>query len=287
MSLQKGKRPLRDDSDDDYLSQDSSQIASQKARISNHSTIDWEEEEIQRKVKDVVRYALSCEFKRKTIKREDLNKVIGKDKRTTAEVIRLAKDKLRHIFGFELVELPSLKDKFNPTQTQQLSTQQYDGGSTQGQRKGISTGAFIVRSILKDEYRTPEIITRSSEDYKLMGILYVILGLIFLNGQTMISSELYGHLDRMKLTKRNVEFEDRDKLLDSFVRSGYLKKVQLSNESESEEIEYNFTWGQRSIVELGHAGVIAFLTSFYDVDEEEMKSIERKMWTQAGYQIRN
>ncbi|KAI7901562.1 MAGE homology domain-containing protein, partial [Cokeromyces recurvatus] len=182
--------------------------------------------------------------------------VIGKNKSVTTKVLLKAKEKLKHIFGFELIELPSLKEKFNLTQTQQ-STQQYE--STQS--KGPATGTFIIRSILKDEYRTPEIITRSTADYKLMGVLYVILGLIFLNGQTMISSELYGHLDRLKITKNNSEFDDRDKLLDSFIKSGYLKKTQLNNVTENEEIEYNFTWGQRAIVELGPAGVVSFLSS--------------------------
>lgn len=42
---------------------------------------------------------------------------------------------------------------------------------------------------MKEEYRTPSIIERSSKEYNETGILYVILGLIFLNQQSMTSRE--------------------------------------------------------------------------------------------------
>lgn len=113
-------------------------------------------------------------------------------------ILDKARTRLRNIFGFEIIELPSMKEKINQSQTQRAaSTQQtqQNGQDTQQvtpsqiakKLTGPSSGTFILRSILKEEYRTPEIIERSTKEYKLIGILYVILGLIFIGGQSMTS----------------------------------------------------------------------------------------------------
>jgi hypothetical protein len=62
-----------------------------------------------------------------------------------------------------------------------------DTQATPTQKRGASSGLYVLRSIIKEEYRTPDIITQSEDDYKSTGLLYVILGLIFLNGQSMTS----------------------------------------------------------------------------------------------------
>jgi hypothetical protein len=132
------------------------------------------------------------------------------DKKTYTQVIELAKQRLIHVFGMELVELPASKEKMNQSQTQIQSTirwglfyiltnksaigsqlqHEQDTQSTQvtpTQKRGGASGLYVLRSIIKEQYRTPDIITRSEEEYKSTGLLYVILGLIFLGGQTMAS----------------------------------------------------------------------------------------------------
>lgn len=126
--------------------------------------------------------------------------------------------KLNNVFGMDLVELPKIKERMNQSQsqmrsklviffslsqfisnairligseqTQQTQTQtQQPESSTQAadnERTGTS-GTYILRYNMKLQYRTTEIITQSPEEYKQTGVLYVILGLIFLNGQSMTS----------------------------------------------------------------------------------------------------
>jgi hypothetical protein len=54
------------------------------------------------------------------------------------------------------------------------------------QRTGTS-GTFILRNSLQESYNIPEIISQPISEYKQTGILYIILSLIFLNGQSMTS----------------------------------------------------------------------------------------------------
>lgn len=119
-------------------------------------------------------------------------------KRMLPSVLDKARSRLRNIFGFEIIELPSMKEKTNQSQTQRAAstqqtqqtgqdTQQVPPFQTAKKSTGPSSGNFILRSILKEEYRTPEIIERSTKEYQLTGILYVILGLIFISGQSMTS----------------------------------------------------------------------------------------------------
>lgn len=115
-------------------------------------------------------------------------------------ILDKAKNRLRNIFGFEITELPSMKEKANQSQTQKAAstqqtqhngqdTQQIPPSQTVKKSTGPSSGTFVLRSILKEEYRTPEIIERSTKEYQLTGILYVILGLIFIGGQSMTSGK--------------------------------------------------------------------------------------------------
>lgn len=192
-----------------------------------------------------------------------------------------AQAKLRLIFGFELVELPNMKEKLNQSQTQrnggsgstqtQQQTQQQTQNTQQTQQEsssqairrppGGSSGTYILRSILKEEYRTPDIIERPSREYQLTGILYVLLGLIFINGQSMNTADLNGHMDRMKLTKTIYGLEGiktRDELLQEFIRDGYLRRSKLPD-PDTDEPQFTYTWGPRAMVEVGHAGISAFI----------------------------
>jgi len=54
-----------------------------------------------------VRYALSCEFGRRPINRQDINqKVLGQGSRQFNQVFREAQVMLQTTFGMEMVELP-------------------------------------------------------------------------------------------------------------------------------------------------------------------------------------
>lgn len=60
------------------------------------------------------------------------------------------------------------------------------------------------------------------------------------------------------MTKSRSEFEDRDKLLESFQKNHYLKKTKRPDTS-GEEIEYDFTWGPRAKLEIPPQNMVNFL----------------------------
>lgn len=215
-------------------------------------------------------------------------------------VLSRAQEKLRHVFGFELVELPNMKEKSNQSQTQrnggssssqqtQQQTQQTQQQAAQAFKRlpGGSSGTYVLRSILKEEYRTPDIVERSTSEYQLTGILYVILALLFINGQNMNSADLNGHMDRMKLTKtiHGVEgIKTREELLSEFQKDNYLRRTKVPD-PDTEEPQFIYTWGPRAMVEVGHAGITAFIISFFgnDLDEDTKQDLGRKIFRQAGY----
>ncbi|GAA5799148.1 hypothetical protein HPULCUR_004558 [Helicostylum pulchrum] len=262
------------DSDDEFDSSTQTQTQSQRQPEASASAplsgINWDEEENQRKIKNAVRFALSHEFNRKIMKREDFMKILNPDSKkmsynTILERVRL---KLNHVFGMDLVELPKGKERKNQSQSQMKRSEQMQqpesstqapNSAAQGdtERTGTS-GTYVLRYNMKKQYRTKEIITQSTDEYKQTGILYIILGLIFLNSQSMTSPQLYEHMDRLKVTKTKSEFGEREELLNSFQKNQYLKKTKRPDTS-GDEIEYDFTWGPRAKLELPPQNMVNFL----------------------------
>lgn len=77
----------------------------------------------------------------------------------------------------------------------------------------------------------------------------------------MNTADLNGHMDRMKLTKTIYGLEGiktRDELLQEFIRDGYLRRSKLPD-PDTDEPQFTYTWGPRAMVEVGHAGISAFI----------------------------
>ncbi|GAN05158.1 conserved hypothetical protein [Mucor ambiguus] len=301
------KRPrLEESSEDEYEEEiisrpsSSTSFSSQQVVKTQPDADSPDEEDLDRAVKAVCRYALSCEYKKKTIRREDLSKLRSDSlKKSLNLVLSRAQEKLRHVFGFELVELPNMKEKSNQSQTQrnggsgstqtQQQTQQQALSSSQAIKRppGGSSGTYILRSVLKEEHRTPDIIERPTREYQMTGIVYVLLALLFINGQNMSTADLNGHMDRLKLTKtiHGVEgITTREELLQEFIKDGYLRRSKIPD-PDTDEPQFTYTWGPRAMVEVGHAGITAFVISFFgdDLDEDTKQDLGRKIFKQAGY----
>lgn len=87
------------------------------------------------------------------------------------------------------MEYALINPKIDTQSTQMAESSAQATSSTQAAaaaRSGTS-GTFILRYNMKESYRTNEVLNQSPEEYQQTGILYVILGLIFLNGQSMTS----------------------------------------------------------------------------------------------------
>ncbi|KAI8875054.1 MAGE protein, partial [Backusella circina FSU 941] len=242
--------------------------------------------EVDRLVKAVVRYALACEFNRKIIRRDDLNKKVLKDKtRLFHTVMSKAKTKLRIVFGMTLAELPVTKSlshtQMAATQTQ---TQVSQRGGVTGSGGGGSSGTYILQNILKEDYNEPQIINRSDDEYIKTGILYVVLGIIFANENQMLGAELYSHLDRLHVTQASTTHDARDELISEFIKQKYLIKTKI-NEQQGDEPEYIFSWGPRAKVELPEQNIVEFMTSFYTLDETQKQAMKNNLYKAAGFDI--
>ncbi|KAI9494644.1 MAGE family-domain-containing protein [Zychaea mexicana] len=266
---QKRTRRIRDDSDDEYRGASSSQ----RIKTDPGST-NWDAEAFQRKVKDTVRYALACEYKRVPIRRDEINKKILQERsrdfnRVQADVQR----RLKHLFGFEMVELPP---KERPTLDNNKGKATTKAGST--------TKTYVLCNSLENAYRTPELIHRSDEETELHGLLYVVLALIFTNEQIMSEVDLFEHLDRLGVIDDSQTFGDREKVLDSFVKLNYLVRSKTGTDPNNESGR-EYYWGPRAKAEVTDEDIIGFIVSTYgsDVNEETMKDY---IYRAAGYDLR-
>ncbi|KAF7721793.1 hypothetical protein EC973_004118 [Apophysomyces ossiformis] len=273
----KGKRARAvDDDDDEYDNGEGSSTQTQRIKTNDHADVDWSGEEILRKVKDTVRYALACEFKRQPIRRDDINKkILHQHTRDFRTVFMDAQQKLRHIFGMEMVEL------------QAREKPAVAGGRKADSNKSSVTRNYILRNILPEKYNQPDIIKRSDEEYTQIGILYVILALIFVHEQALADVELKQHLDRLRVADETTLFGERDKLLDSFVKQGYLHRQKTGHDQDpSSDAVWEYYWGPRAKAEIPEENMVEFIASMYGAEGAELERLRGYIYKTSGYDVR-
>ncbi|KAI8370538.1 MAGE family-domain-containing protein [Radiomyces spectabilis] len=264
-----------DDDDDDYGEGPSTQ-RTRTDDTDAPSTTDWDNEYLERKVKDTVRYALACEFKKQTIRREEISKrVLSERPRMFNVVFRSAQEKLRHIFGMEMVELP-LREK--PS----VANNRKELPGT----KLAASRTYILRNVLSMKYNVPELIQYSDEEYTNTGILYVILALILVHEQILEDGELKQHLDRLKITDSSPTFGDRDRLLDTFVKQGYLHRTKTNEPDPNTVPEWEYYWGPRAKAEIPEGNMVEFISSLYGLEGNSLDELKTHIYKSAGYVVR-
>ncbi|KAG0163912.1 hypothetical protein DFQ28_011038 [Apophysomyces sp. BC1034] len=272
----KGKRARRaDDDDEEYNNGEgsSTQTQTQRIKTNNDSSINWGAEERLRKVKDTVRYALACEFKRQPIRREDINK--KKQTRDFRSVLNDTQEKLRFLFGLEMVELMARE---KPA---------IAGGRKADNGKTSNTRSYILHNILPEKYNIPEIIQRSDEEYIQTGVLYVILSLIFIHEQALSDVELKQHLDRLRVGDETTTFGERDKLLDLFVKQGYLHRQKSGHDHDpSNDVTWEYYWGPRAKVEIPEDNMVEFIASMYNLEGASLEQLREYISKASGYDAR-
>lgn len=65
-------------------------------------------------------------------------------------------------------------------------------------------------------------------------------------------------MDRLKISRNNSASEDRDSILELFIKNQHLKKTKRPDTS-GEEMEYDYTWGARAKLELSAENMVQFL----------------------------
>ncbi|KAI9282832.1 MAGE family-domain-containing protein [Umbelopsis sp. AD052] len=256
------QRNLRDedDEDDDYTQPSTSGTQREPKRIrqedSSYNELDSQltaeqtSQDLERKVNDTVRYALACEHRKQVIRKDDITRKVLTDRsRSFPAIFDKTQAKLRHIFGMELTELVT-KEKSNPTKR----------AAANGKVQLSKT--YVLRNILPEEQNDPQIIHHTDDEYQSTGLLYVILSLIFVNEQSMNDELLMSHLNRLRIPEESETFGDRARMLDGFVKQGYLQRQKLNADvAQGDQPVFQYSWGPRAKAEVPEQNMVGLISS--------------------------
>ncbi|XP_037676708.1 non-structural maintenance of chromosomes element 3 homolog [Choloepus didactylus] len=198
------------------------------------------QENLDLKVAELVQFLLIKDQKKIPIKRIDILKhVIGEYKDSFPALLRLAAERLKDVFGYRLVELEP------------------------------QSNTYILINTLEPAEKDAEL--RGNQEPPTTGLLMIILGLIFMKGNTIKESEIWEFLRRLGVypTKKHLIFGDPKKLItEQFVRQRYLKCQPIPH---SDPVDYEFQWGPRSNLETSKLKVLMFVAKVHNRDPREWR----------------
>ncbi|TPX63160.1 hypothetical protein SpCBS45565_g06824 [Spizellomyces sp. 'palustris'] len=210
-------------------------------------------DEVERKVKDLVRLALATEHRKQPLKRDDINKKVLKDHtRAFAAVFQRAQERLRQTFGVEMVEMASREKR-------QTAASQTSKRAAVMKGEKSSTRAYLLRSILSAEERS---IVNWGDQQPTMVLLCIILGIMLVNGRRIEEGHLLVYLRRLGIRqgKEHSIFGSIEAALTEYVKQAYLDRVK---EQGVDADTYEYMWGPRAKIELPEANLIEFMSGVY------------------------
>ncbi|EJD00539.1 MAGE-domain-containing protein [Fomitiporia mediterranea MF3/22] len=279
-------------------------------------------DDMTRKANALVRLALFNESRHVPLRRDEINKrILGENTRAFNIVFAMAQETLQSTFGMELVELMSRAER---DREQNENDEVQDGANATGlKKKAASSGSksYILRSCLPEELiriaaeSNEELLTlefdndnteaddeddlpttygsiinwTSADQLGGLGLLYVILALILVNGHSMSDPELKKHLKTFRLpmsatiefvphaTHRSMSIESYLSLL---IKQGHLDRVKMGPggapkptqgkrgrtaahaDHDEEGATYEWRWGARAHAEVGERAVAEFVAEF-------------------------
>ncbi|XP_068104331.1 non-structural maintenance of chromosomes element 3 homolog isoform X2 [Hyperolius riggenbachi] len=224
----------RDEDDDLDLTQTQTPTQVQK-NMEKHSP-----QQVSLKVGEVVQYILTRDQKKLPIKRADVVKNVLKEyKDVYSEILLRAKKTLQTVFGFQLEE--------------------------------IDTKNHIYILINRLDRVQGDAMKVGDETAKL-GLLTVILGLIYMKGNTVKESTLWEMLRHMRIEpgEKHSDFGDVKKLVtDEFVRQKYLEYSKIPH---TDPTEYEFRWGPRAMKESSKMKILEFVSKIQQKDPKSWQS---------------
>ncbi|KAG5967595.1 hypothetical protein E4U56_000757 [Claviceps arundinis] len=229
--------------------------------------------------KKLVRYALSCEFSRRPIRRDGRDgikeRVLQNRGRSFKKIFTLAQKQLRQVWGMELRELP-VREKVSLQEKRQAM-------KTNSQPK-IGSGAYILTSTLPSVYRSAGIIKPSkipsAEDEATYVAFYtLVVSLIWLNGGELTEQKLKRYLLRLN-ADRNVSSETTEATLKKMEKHGYVVK-SIERPPVGQDGEQILTWhaGPRAKEEIGIDGVMGVVREVYAGSDDDL---EKKLRSSLG-----
>ncbi|CAK8689435.1 non-structural maintenance of chromosomes element 3 homolog [Clavelina lepadiformis] len=189
--------------------------------------------ELERKANEVVHFVLIWEQKKIPIKRADINKHVLKDHKSSfSDVIKVVAKKLEKVFGIKLVEIG----------------------------EGAKKAYMLVNTL--DHSETSDVM--KWKDNSKRGLLFTILTLIFMSGNSIMDGALWHSLKRLGIEKDHSHsvFGDVKKLItQEFSRQMYLDISKVPN---CDPPQYEYRWGQRAFHDIPKRKILEFVTKLYD-----------------------
>ncbi|KAG0213823.1 Melanoma-associated antigen F1 [Mortierella sp. GBA30] len=260
------KRVMRDDdSDQDEGSNAPTPIrptssGTKQAFTSSSSQVNIDPEDFERLIKDVVRLAVFTSHSDSSLKREDIRNVLNDHSRLFDRVFEKAQERLRDVFGMEMVELTT------------------KGRSGQSNEKG--TKAYFLRNVLPQELLASHVVDWEPE-FEDMGLLMITLALIMVRQGAILESVLMSRYRRLSLLEDASPFGEIQKKLDVYIKKRYLEKVKLDHMDETgEKVEMEYRWGARARVEIPEENVIKFIQEVFG--REAPSNLEASVRKAAG-----
>lgn len=190
------------------------------------------------KVSELVQFLLIKDQKKIPIKRADILKhVIGDYKDIFPDLLKRAAERLQYVFGYKLVELEP------------------------------KSNTYILINTLEPVEEDAEV--RGDQGTPTTGLLMIVLGLIFMKGNTVKETEVWDFLRRLGVypTKKHFIFGDPKKLItEDFVRQRYLEYRRIPH---TDPVDYEFQWGPRTNLETSKMKVLKFVAKVHNQDPKD------------------
>ncbi|KAM7208937.1 Non-structural maintenance of chromosome element 3 [Naviculisporaceae sp. PSN 640] len=273
------QRARRRQAVDEYDEEDTTQQIEDEDEDGDDRMHDGERDETSQLIKKLVRYALACEFSRTPIRRDGIKeKVLGSNGREFKKVFAGAQRQLRAAFGMEMVELPTRDRNL-------MTTEQKRKAAKSQSQKEPTSNAYVLVSILPEQYRTPAIIAPSKVqsadgEASYVALYSIIISIITLSGGELSDPRLRRHLARLNAaenmpsanpTDGNAPSEKTELVLQKMIKQGYLVKVAEPRTQGDEEA---VTWhvGPRGKVEVNNESIASLVRTVYGGSNDVLES---------------
>ncbi|CAN9515241.1 unnamed protein product [Ophioblennius macclurei] len=207
--------------------------------------------QLEQKTAEVIQYFLVKDQKKFPIRRADLVKHVMKEhKNIYPEVLKRAVATLDQVFGLKLLEIDQKKHLY----------------------------------ILINNLDSSEAPTHISSCNPKTGLLFIVLGLIFMKGGVVRENVVWTTLKNLRLDPRekHPEFGDVKKLLtDEFVHQRYLEYLRVPH---TEPVEFEFCWGRRAELEVSKPRILSFMGELHQQDPQTWSQQYREAHRTASSQ---
>lgn len=196
------------------------------------------QKQLELKVAELVQFLLIKDQKKIPIKRTDILKhVVGDYRDVYPNLMKLAAERLQYVFGYKLVELEP------------------------------KSHTYILINMLEPVEEDAEV--RGDQGTPTSGLLMIVLGLIFMKGNTITETEVWDFLRRLGVypTKKHLIFGDPKKLItEDFVRQRYLEYRRIPH---TDPVDYELQWGPRTNLETSKMKVLKFVAKVHNQDPQD------------------